>query len=73
MNKKTCQLAYLPELYPIPVKAPWYDYIGPLSPPPKDGSRFILTVRDFFTKWVEAIPTHDKMACTIANALFKVW
>ena len=32
----------VPELHPIPVKAPWYmvgiDFIGPLSPVAKDGS-----------------------------------
>ena len=74
MNKKLS--IGIPELHPNPVKAPWYqiriDYIGP-PPPPNDGSQFILIVSDFFTKWVEAIPTQDKMACTIANALFKVW
>ena len=75
MNKKLT--SGTPELHPIPVKSPWFqigiDYIGPLSPPANDGSRFILTVSDYFTKWVEAIPTQDKMASTVANALFKVW
>eukprot|EP00731_Ephydatia_muelleri_P019603 Em0012g428a len=41
------------------VKAPWYmvgiDFIGPLSPVAKDGSRYILTISDYFTKWVEVI------------------
>ena len=66
----------IPELHPIPVNAPWYqngiDYIG-ASPPANGGSRFILIVSDFFIKLVEASPTHDKMACAAANALFKVW
>jgi len=47
-----------PQLNPIPVKAPWYmlgiDYVGPISPTADDGSRFILTVTDYFTKWSEA-------------------
>ena len=65
-----------PELHPIPVKAPWHqigiDFIGPLSPEADDGSRYILTVSDYFTKWVEAIPTIDKSASSVATALFKV-
>ena len=47
----------LPELHPIPVKAPWYmvgiNFIGPLSPVAKDGSRYILTISDYFTKWIK--------------------
>ena len=66
----------VPELNPIPVKAPWYmvgiDFVGPLSPIAKDGSRYILTISDYFTKWVEAIPTVDKRASTVASSLFKV-
>eukprot|EP00731_Ephydatia_muelleri_P033592 Em0033g8a len=63
------------ELHPIPVKAPWYmvgiDFIGPLSPVAKDGSRYILTISDYFTKWVEVVPTVNKMASTVASSLFK--
>eukprot|EP00731_Ephydatia_muelleri_P033277 Em0027g25a len=52
MNRKLT--TGVPELHPIPVKAPWYmvgiDFIGPLSPVAKDGSRYILTISDYFTK-----------------------
>eukprot|EP00731_Ephydatia_muelleri_P000823 Em0001g823a len=65
------------ELHPIPVKAPWYmvgiDFIGPLSPVAKDGSRYILTISDYFTKWVEVVPTVNKMASTVASSLFKIF
>lgn len=65
-----------PQLHPIPVKSPWYqlgmDFIGPLSPTADDGSRYILTITDYFTKWVEAIATADKSAASVAAALFKV-
>ena len=65
-----------PELHPIPVKLPWsmigIDFIGPISPEASDGSKYILTISDYFTKWVEAIPTPDKTACSVALALFKV-
>ncbi|KAL5479401.1 hypothetical protein EMCRGX_G022921 [Ephydatia muelleri] len=59
------------------VKAPWYmvgiDFIGPLSPVAKDGSRYILTISDYFTKWVEVVPTVNKMASTVASSLFKIF
>ena len=62
--------------HPIAVKAPWYmvgiDFIGPLSPASEDGSKYILTISDYFTKWVEVIPTKNKKAVTVANCLFKV-
>lgn len=65
-----------PQLHPIAVKEPWYmigiDFIGPVSPTSNDGSRFILTVSDYFTKWVEALPTPDKSAYSVASTLFKV-
>ena len=53
MNRKLT--TGVPELHPIPVKAPWYmvgiDFIGPLIPVAKDRSRYILTISDYFTKW----------------------
>ena len=65
-----------PELHLIPVKSPWYqigiDFIGPLCPEADDGSHYILTISDYFTKWVEAIPTFDKSASSVATVLFKV-
>ena len=74
MNRKLT--TGVPELHPIPVKNPWYmvgiDFIGPLSPVAKDESRYILTINDYFTKWVEVVPTVNKMASTMASSLFKV-
>eukprot|EP00731_Ephydatia_muelleri_P018182 Em0011g222a len=75
MNRKLT--TGVPELHPIPVKAPWYmvgiDFIGTLSPVAKDGSRYILTISDYFTKWVEVVPTVNKMASTVASSLFKIF
>ena len=48
------------------------DFVGPISPTAFDGSRFILTISDYFTKWVEALPTPDKSASSVATTLFKV-
>ena len=42
------------------VHSPWFhlgiDFVGPISPPSDSGNRYILTLSDYFTKWVEAIP-----------------
>ena len=74
MNRKLT--TGVPALNPVPVKAPWYmigiDFVGPLSPEAEDGSSYILTISDYCTKWVEALPTPDKCASTVAAALFKV-
>jgi len=47
------------ELHPIPVKSPWYhigiDFVGPITPLSHNGNRYILTLSDYFTKWVEAV------------------
>ncbi|KAL5517510.1 hypothetical protein EMCRGX_G003065 [Ephydatia muelleri] len=75
MNRKLT--TGVPQLYPISVYAPWYmigiDFIGPVSPEAEDGSKYILTVSDYFTKWVEAIPTIDNKAVTVATVLFKIF
>ena len=49
------------------------DFVGPISPVADDGSRYILTIADYFTKWVEAIPTVDKSAASTSAALFNVY
>ena len=63
-----------PELHPVPVIAPWHhlgiDFIGPISPSSVQGNKYILTISDYFTKFVEAIPLKDKYATTVATALF---
>ena len=68
--------AGVPELHPVKVHSPWFhlgiDFVGPL-PIACDGSRYILTTSDYFTKWVEAVATPNKEATTVAEILFKVW
>ena len=62
-----------PELHPVPVKSPWnhigIDFVGPLVKS-KSENQYILTVCDYFSKWVEAVPS--KHAIGVANALYKV-
>ena len=38
----------------------------------KSGNLYILTVCDYFSKWVEAVPLPSKHAVGVAHALFKV-
>ena len=57
-----------PELHPVPVHNPWFhvgiDFVGPISPPSKSGNSYILTLSDYFTKWVKAgpLPTKESSA-----------
>lgn len=64
------------ELNPVPVVSPWYhigmDLIGPISPMSHQGNKYIMTLSDYFTKFVEAIPIPDKEAATICKAIYKV-
>ena len=64
------------ELHPVPVKAPWYhigiDFIGPINPSSSKGNRYILTISDYFSKFVEAVALPTKNADGVTYALFKV-
>ncbi|KAL2092522.1 hypothetical protein ACEWY4_012320 [Coilia grayii] len=57
---------------PVPPKGPWenlqMDFIGPL-PNAKGGYRYCLVIIDKFSKWVEAIPTRNNTAHTVARVL----
>ena len=54
-----------PELFPIPIKSPWYhlgmDFVGPITPPSSAGDRYILTISDEFTLfgWAKELPTKE--------------
>ena len=54
------------------VSKAWYllgmDLIGPLKKTAR-GNEYILTVVDYFTKWIEAAPIPAKDAVTVAKAL----
>ena len=48
------------------------DVIGPL-PDSTSGHKYILTMVDMATRWVEAVPLREISAQTIANAFFIEW
>ncbi|KAL5494521.1 hypothetical protein EMCRGX_G015873 [Ephydatia muelleri] len=53
-------LSSQPEQHPAPIHSPWYhvgiDFIGPITPASLSGNRVILTLSDYYTKWVDALP-----------------
>ena len=63
------------ELHPISLKSPWYDiginFVGPFTTSTMN-IRYILTINDYCSKWVEAIALPSKCASGVASALFKV-
>jgi len=48
------------------------DLIGPLSPP-SDGNRWILTIIDMCTRFLECIPLRDISSSSLAEALLGVY
>ena len=46
------------------------DYIGPI-PTSANGNWYILTISDYFTKWVEGVPLPTEHALITAGTLFK--
>ncbi len=48
------------------------DLIGPLKKTSKD-FQYILTVTDYFSKYVEAVPLEDKSAISVAKGIFKLY
>jgi len=48
------------------------DILGPL-PRTDKGSRYILVIMDYFTKWPEALPIPDQEAATVAEEFVKHW
>ena len=64
-------------LHSIPVHPEvWYmvgmDLIGPLKKT-KDGDQYILTMTDYFSKYVETVALPDKQASTVARGIFQIY
>ena len=60
-------------LKPVEVQAPFQqwgmDFIGEISPKSSTGFSWILVATDYFTKWVEAIPTRNVTSKVVNNFL----
>ena len=48
------------------------DFVGPINPPGKrTGARYIITARDYLTKWDEAKPVKDCSSDTAMQFIFE--
>ena len=60
-------------LNPISVEAPFQqwglDFIGEINPNSSGQHKWILTVIDYFTKWIESIPTRKYIDAVIIDFL----
>ena len=69
-------LSSQPELHPVPIHSLCFhlgiDFIGPITPASSNGNRFILTLSDYYTKWVDAVPLPSKHATGVAASQLKV-
>ena len=48
------------------------DLIGPLKETP-DGCKYVLTMTDYFSKYVEAVPIKDKSAHSVCRAIYRTY
>jgi len=66
----------VPELNPVPVVSTWYhigiDFIGPLKHKSTQGNCYILTVSDYFSKFVQAFACNNKKSSTVFSVLIEV-
>ena len=63
------------ELHPIPIVRPWHHLDIDLfkMPQSNQGNNYILTVVDYFAKWLEATTLPDKSARTVSSTLYKIF
>ena len=60
-------------LIDMPFKRVAIDLIGPISPPSKEGHRYILTLVDDTTRYPEAVPLKNIDTETVAEALVDIF
>ena len=56
-----------------PFKRVPIDFVGPISPPSKEGHRYILTLVDFATRYPEAVPLKTIDTETVEEALVNIF
>ena len=60
-------------LIDMPFKRVAIDLIGPISPPSKEGHRYILTLMDDATRYPEAVPLKNIDTETVAEVLVDIF
>jgi hypothetical protein len=56
-----------PIIKPWPFRGWGVDMIDKINPPSSKGHQYILTITDYFTKWVEAIPMKSVTSKDVIN------
>ena len=65
-------VAHKPRRTGYPMQVVYLDLVGPL-PVSSRNSRYILTMEDAFTRWVQAVPIPNKEAATVAKHFVDKW
>ncbi len=60
-------------LKPMPIITEPFSRVGPLTPPSSDGHRYILTLIDFATGFMEALPLKEIDSISVAEALMVIF
>lgn len=78
--QKTCDRGRVKPapLHPLPVITTPFekvgvDIVGPIHPRASDGSRYILTLVDFGTRWPEAVALKNIETTTVAEAMLEIF
>jgi transposase InsO family protein/phosphotransferase system HPr-like phosphotransfer protein len=58
------------DLAQAPFQVIGIDFLGPITPSSQNGSKFILVITDYFSRWPEAVALKDQKALTTAKCLF---
>lgn len=49
------------------------DFLGPLTPPAKDGSKYILVIVDYFSRMVFTEPLEQATGYTVCSSWLRRW
>ena len=71
-NVRKCPLGKAP-IIETPFQRVAVDIIGPIVPASQRGNRYVLTVIDYATRYVEAVPVKSIKTEVIAEELWKLW